>query len=269
MSGVIIWNSHAFNLTEQDSTMDQYLNIRFANAADRLSPVQGIFDSVSIFSEDVPPYGTQEVCRTYEIVQGARLFNINSHTHRHGVKFRVWEPPHPACAPDALGNGCFPGDPSQLIYVSTEYTDPVQLNFDPAVLYDSPNAQERTFLYCSLYDNGSTVGSPSVKLQSPSPEAPAGLGNLGVFATSGPCPDSTVACLGGANAGALCGGNPDLCDSGVCNACPVRGGVTTEDEMFILLGSYYVPEPGQALLALAALLTVTALRRRRGRGGAR
>jgi len=41
--------------------------------------------------------------------------------------------------------------------------------------------------------------------------------------------------------------------------------VTTEDEMFILIGSYYVPEPAQALLALAAVLTVSGLRRRRAR----
>jgi len=27
----------------------------------------------------------------------------------------------------------------------------------------------------------------------------------------------------------------------VCDACPVRGGFTTADEMFILIGSYYIP----------------------------
>ena len=236
MSGAVVWNSHAFNLTSQDSTMDQYLNIRFAGPADRLFPAQGIFDSASIFAQNVPPYGTQEVCRTYTVEQGARIFNINSHTHRWGVRFRVWEPPNPPCFPDGDGNGCFPGDPSQLIYFSTEYTDPVQLNPDPPILYDSPNPDDRTFLYCSLYDNGSTVSSPTVKRQSTSPEAP---GNLGPFISGGPCGDDTVACLGGANAGALCGGNPALCDSGVCDACPVRGGVTTEDEMFIFIGSYF------------------------------
>jgi len=28
---------------------------------------------------------------------------------------------------------------------------------------------------------------------------------------------------------------------GACDACPVNGGTTTEDEMFILLGDYYIP----------------------------
>ncbi len=38
-----------------------------------------------------------------------------------------------------------------------------------------------------------------------------------------------------------------LCDSvpgagdGVCDACPLVGGVTTEDEMFAILGDYFFP----------------------------
>ena len=42
----------------------------------------------------------------------------------------------------------------------------------------------------------------------------------------------------------------------------MEGGVTTEDEMLIMIGSYYIPEPAQAIMALAALLTVAGLRRR-------
>jgi hypothetical protein len=48
-----------------------------------------------------------------------------------------------------------------------------------------------------------------------------------------------------------CSGSTDVerdrsCDSadgagdGFCDACPLFGGVTTEDEMFILLGHYFV-----------------------------
>ncbi|MCS5636814.1 MAG: hypothetical protein NZ990_09875 [Myxococcota bacterium] len=269
MAGVVVWNSHAFNLTDQDSTMEQYLNIRLAGPEDRLYPLRGIFDAASIFSENVPAYQTQEVCRTYTIEQGAQLFHINSHTHEFGVKFRIWEPPNAPCAPDANGNGCFPGDPSQLIYLSTVYTDPVHLYFDPPKAYHSPNAEERTFRFCSLYDNGSTESSPAVKQQSTSPPAPANFGVVFPFIgiDGGPCTDATVSCLGGLNAGTPCGGNPAVCDSGVCDACPVRGGVTTKDEMFIFIGSYFVPEPGAALMALAALLTVAGLKRRSRTGG--
>ncbi|MDG2333458.1 MAG: hypothetical protein P8Q97_04465 [Myxococcota bacterium] len=268
-SGVVAWNSHAFNLTPTDTTMEQYLNIDFAGPADRLFPAQAIFDSVSIFSENVPAYGTQEVCRTYTVEQGANVSNINSHTHRWGVQFRVWEPPQTACYPDSNGDGCSPGNPSQLIYYSTDYTDPVQLNFSPPVLYDSPNPEDRTFLYCSVYDNGSTPTSPSVKRQSTSPSAPGGLGP---FAPGGPCADAATTCFGGANAGVACNGNDGLCDSGQCDACPVNGGVTTEDEMFIFIGTYYVPEPSRVLLlvtGLAGLIGLGRLRVASRRGGNR
>ena len=183
------------------------------------------------------------------------------------MKFRIWEPPQTQCFPDQFGNGCSPGDPSQLIYVSTEYTDPVQLDFDPPVLYDSADPADRRFLYCSLYDNGSTPTSPAIKQRSTSPAAPENFDVVIPFqgGDGGPCTDARVACLGGTNAGALCGGDDGQCPGGTCDACPVRGGVTTEDEMFILIGSYYVPEPAQALLALAAVLTVSGLRRRRAR----
>jgi len=272
MSGVVVWNSHAFNLTNQDSTMEQYLNIRLAAPPDQLYPARGIFDSDSIFAENVLPYQTQEVCRTYTIPQNAQLYNINSHTHEFGVKFRVWEPPNTSCFPDGsddgmgpgVGNGCFEGDPSQLIYLSTVYTDPVQLGFDPPRAHYSPNVEDRTYLYCSLYDNGSTPSSPPVKQRSTSPDSPANFDLVFPFIDvhGGKCPDTTVACLGGANAGALCGGDPTVCDSGVCDACPVRGGVTTKDEMFIFIGSYFIPEPGSGLMAVAALLTVAGLKRR-------
>jgi hypothetical protein len=277
MSGVVVWNSHAFNLTDQDSTMEQYLNIRLADPSDRLYPLRGIFDAASIFVQKVPPYQTQEICRTYTIEQDAQLFHINSHTHEFGVKFRIWEPPNTPCVPDGsddgvgpgLGNGCFPRDASQLIYLSTVYTDPVHLYFDPPKAYHSPNVEDRTFLFCSVYDNGSTASSPPVKQRSTSPPAPANFGVIFPFINidGGPCTNATVSCLGGLNTGALCGGNHANCASGVCDACPVRGGVTTKDEMFIFIGSYFVPEPGTTLMALAALLTVAGLKRRSRTGG--
>jgi len=33
----------------------------------------------------------------------------------------------------------------------------------------------------------------------------------------------------------------DGADDGFCDACPLRGGVTMEDEMFIPLDQYYIP----------------------------
>jgi hypothetical protein len=239
MQGVVVWNSHAFNLTPIDSTMNQYLNIELAAPEDQLYPAEAVFDAGGIFVINVPPFEQREYCRTFTASLGARLFLLSSHTHRRGVRFRIWEPPN---APCSLG-GCTPGDPKHLIYTSTDCADPVQLELDPPLALDAADARERTFRYCSLYDNGATPEGLEVKRQSPSP-FPALPG-----APGGPCAHDVVACLNDARRGRLCGGRHSKCDSapgagdGLCDACPLLGGVTTEDEMFILTGAFYVPEP--------------------------
>jgi hypothetical protein len=51
-------------------------------------------------------------------------------------------------------------------------------------------------------------------------------------------------CFGGDNQGQACDGDDAVCgEGGMCDACPLLGGVTTDDEMFLPLGSYYVAEP--------------------------
>ena len=110
--------------------------------------------------------------------------------------------------------------------------------FSPVALSFNGSVNDRTIKFCSLFDNGfgNGIGDPDkVKTQSGSPEA---TGDLPI---GGPCADSTVACMGGVNKGLLCGGNDANCPGSVCDACPLRGGVTTEDEMFIAIGNYYVP----------------------------
>ena len=125
------------------------------------------------------------------------------------------------------------------IYFSTEYNDPLQLDFDPPVVHDEDAEEDRTYLFCSLYDNGSTPDSPPVKQQSTSPIPPDIFGIPATF-IGGPCANDEVACFNdGPNKGVLCGvgegGIPDdaFCDSspnagdGICDACPAEGGVTT------------------------------------------
>jgi hypothetical protein len=126
------------------------------------------------------------------------------------------------------------------LYLSTDYSDPLQLEFDPPIAH-AGSVANRTYLYCAVYDNGSTPGSPAVKRQSTSPSPPLGL------PFGGPCVDGELKCIGGPHQGTLCGGFDSICDSfsgagdGDCDACPMRGGVTTKDEMFILLGNYFLP----------------------------
>ncbi|MFP6640151.1 MAG: hypothetical protein VCC04_07900, partial [Myxococcota bacterium] len=83
-----------------------------------------------------------------------------------------------------------------------------------------------------------------------------------------------VACMDGPNKGEKCGAeaNPEaFCETspgsndGHCDACPVMGGFTTEDEMFILIGSYFIPEPASSQLLYWAILTLTGLAARRSK----
>ncbi|MFQ5513902.1 MAG: hypothetical protein ACE5FG_05640 [Myxococcota bacterium] len=237
MQGILVWNSHAFNLTGGDSTMSQFLNLEFAAPADQLYPAQGIFDVSSIFVADVPAFETREYCKTFTLPQGAVLYNLSSHTHRHGVLFRIWAPPNTPCSPGQPA--CVPRSDSPL-YESRDYSDPINMDLrgpEEMITLDSANPSDRTLLYCSLYDNGAGPGSPDVKRQSTSPPSPVG----------GPCSDAEVRCIGGPKHNQLCGGNDAFCDTspgagdGDCDACPLRGGFRTEDEMFILIGGYYVP----------------------------
>ena len=89
--------------------------------------------------------------------------------------------------------------------------------------------------------------------EGPSDLATRGVTQFGELAPGGKCyhqlfgnlVDGGIACVDGPQKGELCAGDDSVCDStpgagdGACDACPLLGGVTTDDEMFVLLGAYY------------------------------
>ncbi|MBL4867284.1 MAG: hypothetical protein JKY67_13020, partial [Pseudomonadales bacterium] len=236
MSGVVVWNSHAFNLSDTDTTMAKYLNLELAGEEDQLYPARAIFELGSIFSINVAPFEAEEICTTVTVEQGARVFSLSSHAHKRSTQWRIWEPPNTLCT--AGEEACVPGPDERQIYISTDYSDPVYLEYDTPVQLDSDNEEDRTYLSCVIIDNGSTSSSPTVKQQSTSVAVP--FPNL----PGGPCGDETVACMAGPNKGELCGGVDAFCDDspgdGQCDACPVKGGFTSDDEMFLPLGTYFL-----------------------------
>ncbi|MFQ5667437.1 MAG: hypothetical protein ACE5I7_13555 [Candidatus Binatia bacterium] len=228
LKGIIIYNSHAFNLTRKHAKQEAWVNFYFAPPDQQRYAVRGIFDTSAIFVANVPPFETGEFCNTHLLEQGTRLFQLTSHNHKRGKRFTVF-------VPDGTPQG-------KLIFTSTVYNDPLQLILDPPLVFDDPDPATRTLRYCILYDNGATDPS-EVKTKSMSPPTPNG------FPFGGPCAVPT-GCTGG-RIGDKCRGNTQAkrdaaCDTspgagdGVCDACTLRGGATTEDEMFILLGSFYV-----------------------------
>jgi hypothetical protein len=253
--GVIVWNSHAFNLFEEEVTNQQWWNVYYASATDRSFPARQIFDATDIFVQNVPPYDEREYCRTITMPVGTRIFELSSHTHERGRLFRVWGPGIDRSCRSAMNapEACLP-EPGAPIMTTTEYNDPTVLNLnDSMFVLDDPDPTTRRFKFCSIFDNGATDLS-LLKRNSTSPIPPQ-FGNL---APGGKCyfqsfggtlVDGGIACVDGPRRGLTCGGDDSACDSapgagdGVCDACPLVGGVTTDDEMFILLGTYYC-EPG-------------------------
>jgi hypothetical protein len=266
--GVWVWNSHAFNLTDEATYNQQWYNVYFAPAEDRSFPIRGIFDADDIFIENVPPFEEREYCRTMTFGVGTRLFDLSSHTHSRGRLFRTWGSYRdgdgnqvtvaiaPRCRSTSANPGACVAETTPPIAVTTQYNDPTQLRFDPPLALDDPDPAKRTFKFCSIYDNGHT--DPSVvKRNSQSPIPPT----FGVLAPGGPCltigfvkRNLGIECLNEAKRGQACGtgdatagyqADDRTCDSapgandGICDACPLKGGVTTADEMFIPLGNYY------------------------------
>jgi len=130
-----------------------------------------------------------------------------------------------------------------LMYVNHIYNDPVVVRYDGApLIFESPDGDQRSLTYCGLYDNG-FIDPDEVKRKSLSPSPPNPLAPGGPCATATHCTSGKV---GAPCSGALTAARNRSCDSttgagdGLCDACPVVGGVTTEDEMFLLLGGFWV-----------------------------
>ncbi|HEX6241638.1 MAG TPA: hypothetical protein VFZ61_12110, partial [Polyangiales bacterium] len=67
IKGLVIWNSHAFNLTKKDTTVEQYHNFWYARPESRKFRVKAIFDIRYVFSMTVPPFESREYCASYNV----------------------------------------------------------------------------------------------------------------------------------------------------------------------------------------------------------
>ncbi len=255
VEGFIIWDSHAFNLTTEDTTVEQWMNLSFADPDKLFYERTQIFDADDIFGMGtIEPFTSREVCGTFTMPQYGRLLTLSTHTHRFGKEFRVWYPPNEPCADGGAPDVSCDRPTTEPDYVNFDYADPVYQRFigENVMRFDSDNDADRTFRYCAVWDNGET-NPEEVRLESNKPEADTcnfletflplvTQRGFGDFFGCGCRPDQR-ACYGGPSEGLSCGGDDSVCGGGVCDACPVGGGVTTEEEMFILLGSYYVENP--------------------------
>ena len=234
MKGILYWNSHAFNLTDQATTMHARLNYYYADPnGGQKFPLQPIFNIQKIFSQTTPPFATETLCNDQPLPPGAQLFTLSSHTHKRGVDF--WTE--------------LPGTTPEKLYENFIYNDPPNKRFDPPMSFPSGG----TLHYCSMYNNGvAEDGSPD----------PSTVTRLSKIPPQGfKC--KPTACAAG-KIGAPCNyqnaAQPDnaSCDTasgkgdGLCDACKITGGESTENEMFILIGSYYVDTSKMSAASAAA-----------------
>jgi hypothetical protein len=229
LKGMILWNSHGFNLTSKDTTVEQYNTFWFAAPEERGYELQGVLTAGESTPNadlliNVPPYQKREYCSLYTLPRHARAVSLSSHVHKRGVRWRTWLPPHATSCP--VG-GCMP-DEAEPIQQSRYYNDPVTTLFDPPRELDQAEAEARTIKFCSVFDNGK--------------DDPALLKRKSQLPAGSSC-QGPLYCAGGGHAGQSCSSDAE-CGTGSCDACAVTWGVTTEDEMFFLAVSYYIVPPG-------------------------
>ncbi len=211
--GLVYWNSHAFNLTSKDTMHHVYRNFYFTDDLRFEMSHFNHFEAIGA-ATGIPPFEKRTVCSTRTFSREEEILYLASHTHKRGEFFWVEDPS------------------GEVIYESPFYDDPLFKSYDPPLRYDSQDEEERTLTYCAVFNNGVNAdGSPNLQTVTRLSRKPA-------RSTCEP-----VACAEG-RTGAPCAGPGDhaTCDSeagrgdGLCDACSISGGQTTDDEMFVLLG---------------------------------
>ena len=209
LSGVLGFNSHAFNLTEEDTVLNARVNFYFTdNLARKLVPVN-VTDNRRIATGQAP-FTRKTYCAKHTFSPGESITVMTFHTHRRGEHSWVNHP--------SLG----------MIYENFDYEDPLYKRFDPWLDFDSPNAADRTLEYCATYNNGLWPDDqPDLDLVTRASRMPEGSSCKPVACVSGKVAEPCVS-------SADCDSVPGAGD-GFCDACAITGGITTEDEMFVLM----------------------------------
>ena len=218
LSGILYWNSHAFNLTDEDLTLHAWQNYFYADDL-RFEEVVFIDLSELYAQAGQPPFTIRRYCGTHVVPRGSLLLSLSSHMHKRGRNFTV-------DLPDGT-----------RIYESFSYSDPVDQRFDPPLRFDQADPAARTLVFCAEFNNGiAEDGGPDPRL----------------VTRRSRMPDRTdcrpVSCVAGRVA-EPCANDAD-CDSapgagdGLCDACPITAGPTTENEMFVLTGKRIEPPAG-------------------------
>lgn len=250
--GLILWNSHAFNLTRTDGTLEAWVNITFPSAAEQTYQQRQIFNVDKIFWTDqfpplplpaLAPFAEMEVCHIHEFgtrtstLQGnsllqpnetAHIFEVSGHTHEHGARFQIFRGHFTCTGGVNAGDACSPFQPEMCpgaTCVDTGGRTPqdalLYTNYvynDPLVVrFEEPllisGAAPLADRTFTYCGHYSNGAPPNIqKVKRHSTSPPGGI-LFDVVRIGGPCALSQTRCIGGPQHDQLCNGNDAVCDS--------------------------------------------------------
>ena len=253
VKGVILWNSHAFNLTHQTGRMEAWVNIYFPKPDEQEYQEQQIFNASKIFwstrSSPLPAAvdtGLRRIVRSATCTssdgrpsrsvgslvgrnQTVHLFELSGHMHEHGKRFRIFRGSFTCKAGQQAGQPCSPFNPEMCPggactddggrdpQASLLYTNYVYN--DPVVLRSDPPI---------LISGSAPIADRSLTYcahydNGAPPNTRLGEAALdlrrrrapsnGLLTIGGPCAASKTRCIGGPHHNELCNGNNAACDS--------------------------------------------------------
>jgi hypothetical protein len=108
LRGMLVWNSHAYNVTAKPGKLDIWVNLEFAAPEEQRYPLQRFTEVFEQFRLSVPAFGAQELCARYVVPPRAALIELSSHNHKRGKRFRIWEGAFACGGGPNLGRACSP-----------------------------------------------------------------------------------------------------------------------------------------------------------------
>lgn len=156
LSGVLSFNSHAFNLSDEDTVLHARVNFYYTENPERKLVPNNIIDNIRIAAGQ-PPFTRETYCAEHTLAQGDAITVLTFHTQCRGEHSWVNHP--------TIG----------MIYENFDYNDPLYKRFDPWLELDSPDPADRTLEYCATFNNGLLPnGDPDVELVTRASRMPEG-----------------------------------------------------------------------------------------------
>ena len=251
--GTVLWNSHAFNLTDKVGSLEAWVNITFPPVQEQVYQQTQIFNVSKIFWFDLSnlanvfnlpalqPFEDMEICQIHEFGSGAgfgdsvvqpdetaHLFEISGHMHQHGVRFQIFRGRFTCTGGPNAGQACSPFEPETCpaaACVDDGGRDPQQALLYTNYVYNDPvvlRFPDPILISGSapLADRTLTYcghydngKAPNIKKVKRRSTSPPAGTIFNVVSIGGPCDVSQTRCIGGPKHDQSCDGNDAVCDS--------------------------------------------------------